>query len=110
MESNEIRESDNTVLSIWRLPDGKLHREDGPAYTSIYGEKEWWVNGKKHRLDGPAIEYIFGYTEWWINGYEITQYIIPWAKEMNIDIDNISEYEANVISMVWGDYDGKKRG
>jgi len=29
---------------VWRL-NGKLHREDGPAYEWVDGTKEWWING-----------------------------------------------------------------
>ena len=34
---------DGTVR--WRLPNRKLHREDGPAVEHADGRKEWWVNG-----------------------------------------------------------------
>jgi len=29
----------------WKLPNGNLHREDGPAIEYGSGDKEWWVNG-----------------------------------------------------------------
>jgi hypothetical protein len=52
----------------WKLPSGKLHREDGPAYEGIDGLKSWWINGKRHREDGPAIEWGSGHKWWLING------------------------------------------
>jgi len=52
----------------WRLPNGKLHREDGPAVEFSDGYKEWWINGLRHRADGPAIEHPNGAKEWWYNG------------------------------------------
>ena len=76
----------------WRLPNGNLHREDGPAIENINGcykawylngkldrkdgpaiecadgEKRWWLNGKLHREDGPAIEYANGEKHWYLNG------------------------------------------
>ena len=52
----------------WRLPNGKRHREDGPAVEYFDGNKEWWLNGKLHREDGPAVEYSNGDEEWWLNG------------------------------------------
>jgi len=58
---------------IWELPNGKKHREDGPAIEGYDGSKEWWVNGKYHREDGPAIEYANGVKSWWLNGSEYTQ-------------------------------------
>ena len=72
----------------WYL-NGKLHREDGPAYIKyLYsGElwiKEWYLNDQLHRINGPAIiEYLYsgevGYEEWHLNGEEI--YPEDWLKE-----------------------------
>ena len=39
---------------FWWL-NGKLHREDGPAYEGANGNKSWYLNGKLHREDGPAM-------------------------------------------------------
>ena len=50
----------------WR--DGKLHRDDGPAYVGADGSKEWWRDDKRHRDDGPACEYVDGTKEWWRDG------------------------------------------
>ena len=79
----------------WRL-NGKMHREDGPAYLSHDGWKAWYLNGKlhreggpavigsdgynawwlkdeRHREDGPAIVYPDGNKEWWLNNKEVTE-------------------------------------
>ena len=32
----------------WNLPNGKLHREDGPAVEWSNGSKSWWLYGKEH--------------------------------------------------------------
>jgi hypothetical protein len=45
----------------------KLHREDGPAFESYDGTKEWYRNGQKHREDGPAVESCDGTKEWYRN-------------------------------------------
>ena len=47
-------------FEIFHYLNGKLHREDGPAFEHINGQKEWYVNGKLHRLDGPALEWRSG--------------------------------------------------
>ena len=57
--------------------NGKLHREEGPAFIeySKSGEIEyvaWWLNGKRHRTDGPAMlkYYESGeiqHEEWYLN-------------------------------------------
>jgi hypothetical protein len=56
----------------WRLPNGLLHREDGPALEWNNGRKEWHINGLRHREDGPAIE---GNNNkyWYINGKQYTE-------------------------------------
>ena len=57
----------NTGDYEWRTNNGKLHREDGPAWkTSV--EESWWINGELHRLDGPAIIRDDGYQAWYFNG------------------------------------------
>ena len=56
----------------WWL-NGKLHREDGPAYEEANGYKSWWLNDKRHREDGPAIEYAEGDKEWHLNGKKVTE-------------------------------------
>ena len=38
----------------WRLPNGLLHRDDGPAVITTNDNKKWYKNGEKHRVGGPA--------------------------------------------------------
>ena len=71
MESRYINKNG---AKVWKLPNGNLHREDGPAVVSVYGDyKGWYLNGKRHREDGPAIEYYNGGKEWWINDIQYTE-------------------------------------
>ena len=51
----------------WQL-NGKLHREDGPAFEGEDGNKEWYLHGKCHREVGPAIEYANGNKAWYLHG------------------------------------------
>ena len=53
--------------------DNELHREDGPACEYSGGGKWWYLNGQLHREDGPACEYTNGYKAWWLNGIEYTE-------------------------------------
>jgi hypothetical protein len=52
--------------------DGKLHREDGPAYEGPDGNYVYWVQGKLHREGGPAVcrdgieEYYLNGTQRWL--------------------------------------------
>lgn len=48
-------ETDNTIIYH---KNGKLHREDGPAWEEKWNEyKAWYFNGKKHREGAPAVYY-----------------------------------------------------
>lgn len=38
----------------WRLPNGDLHREFGPAIETEDGREHWFLYGKDHREDGPS--------------------------------------------------------
>ena len=31
---------------LWKLPNGLIHREDGPAITFADGETYWWLDGQ----------------------------------------------------------------
>lgn len=59
-------------LIRWVLPNGDLHREDGPAvvYKDGTGE-EWYWCGKRHRVDGPAA-ILTHRQEYWIRGEVLT--------------------------------------
>jgi hypothetical protein len=52
----------------WYNEKGLLHREDGPAYERVNGDKSWYIDGKLHREDGPARELENGYKEWYYHG------------------------------------------
>jgi hypothetical protein len=80
----------------WYNINDKLHREDGPAITRPNGSKWWYINGNRHREDGPAYIGPSGTKEWWLNGKRITQEVNNWAKERNIDLNNMSD-EDNMI-------------
>lgn len=40
----------------WTDPEGRPHREEGPALEFPDGEKYWFRHGVAHREDGPAWE------------------------------------------------------
>lgn len=51
----------------WTDQDGRLHREDGPAFVGRHGSEKWYLHGRLHREDGPAIK-NGKHIEWWLNG------------------------------------------
>ena len=59
---------------------GQFHREDGPAYESLSGDKEWVLNGLCHREDGPARIHPNGNEEWYLNGKKYTKE--DWEQEV----------------------------
>jgi hypothetical protein len=61
------------------------------------GTKYWYINGKYHREDGPAYIGCYGTKYWYINGKHITKEVNTWAKERNIDLNNMSDADKMVL-------------
>lgn len=60
-------------IEYWQLPDGRFHREDGPAVVQRKaGYRAYYIEGKRHRLDGPACVYDDGREAWVVNDVDIT--------------------------------------
>ena len=57
----------------WILPNGSVHREDGPAVEHTNGTKYWYIDNELHREDGPAIEYMSGHKSWYLNNIQYTE-------------------------------------
>lgn len=72
----------------WRDPeDGKLHKENSPAYQSERVDI-YYYNGRVHRTDGPAlVNKIANKTEWWIHGREYS--FEEWLKKVDIGDESI---------------------
>ena len=103
MDNKPICITDINGNKKWFI-DGEYHREDGPAIEEKNGTKQWYINGVLHRLDGPAYIDNWNTISWFINGYEITEKIFKWAKENDIDLDNLSDVDKALIKIVWTDY------
>ena len=92
------KHTDSCGTKYW-YKDGKFHREDGPAYIKPDGSQYWFANGKRHREDGPAIIYPDGTQEWYINNKDITDDIINWAKDRNIDLNNMTDDDKIILKL-----------
>ena len=82
----------------WWL-NGKYHREDGPAVIYSDGRQDWYLNGKRHREDGPAIICPDGEQYWYLNDNDISDNVIHWANERNIDLNNMSDMDKLVLKL-----------
>ncbi|AFU69169.1 hypothetical protein P700755_002395 [Psychroflexus torquis ATCC 700755] len=68
----------------WTLPNGKKHREDGPAMEWCEGAAKFWlINGKYHRENGPAVEYPNDTKLWYLNGTRYSE------QEYKLEMRNI---------------------
>ena len=66
MESIKTVDEYGTIR--YRNKNGDLHREDGPAFESLNGYKEWCINGKWYKENGPARIWSDDAVEYWLNG------------------------------------------
>ena len=74
----DVSYSRNVKLSTnWVLPDGKQHRDFGPAFSDNQGSNFLYQYGKLHREDGPAVHFdddVNGlFQQYWIDGKELTK-------------------------------------
>ncbi len=104
MENKPICEIDADGNKRWWNVKGLLHREDGPAVEYIDGEQQWWVNGNIHRLCGPALVRPHNRSAWFINSLNVTDKIQEWAKENDIDLNNLTEVDIAIIKITWVNY------
>ncbi len=84
--------------------DGLRHNSNGPAVIYTDGTQFWYTNGFFHREDGPAVIYPNGFEEWYLNDHDITDEIHKWAKDRDIDLNNMSEMDKMIIKLEWGNY------
>lgn len=60
--------------------NGKLHREDGPAYTHR-SNMLWFYEGELHREGGPAVIEYGGPKQYWIHGVNYSPKQYKWEIE-----------------------------
>ena len=78
----------------WRLEDGKLHREDGPAVEDDSGYTAWCLNGRLHKEDGPALRDAMGDFVFYIDGHRLD----PKIEIYNSDLQ--AKYPKLIESMI----------
>ena len=96
---NVMRYTKNAYGECWWSNDDQPHREDGPAYIGVNGDKEWWINGNIHREDGPAVIFSNGQSGYYVNGCDVTRLVDEWAKTCDIDLDNLTEPDHLLLTM-----------
>jgi len=71
---------------------------------------KWNDQSYLHRLDGPAavfssnVTYFCDPNAWYINNYNVTKEINQWARENDIDLDNLSDVDKALIKLTWSSY------
>ena len=101
---SEPTEIKNDGTRIWRNDKGERHREAGPAVIYSDGEQYWYINGNLHREDGPAVIFPDGEQYWYINFHDVTDQITEWAKDRDVDLDNLTDIDKMVIKLEWVNY------
>lgn len=92
------------LATKWYL-NGELHREDGPAVTTVEGDCWYMRNGLIHREDGPAVTYSFGTMFWFLDGEQLTEeefnekmYPAPEVEELTVaEIEKRLGYSIKVV-------------
>lgn len=86
-------------MEIHTDDNGNLHRSDGPAVITPDGSKFWWTNGKLHRMNGPAVvDTVNNKNLWYFNGYPVTDEVTAWAKERNLNLNDLSIDDINAMA------------
>lgn len=78
---------------------------DGPFRVDMLDVEYAYIsNGKKvyHRFDGPAVIDVFGNVTWVFHGKFVTRQLREWAVKNNINLNNLSEDDINLIKLFWG--------
>ena len=78
--------------------------ESQPYYNfllcgTIYKKGHMW-----HRLDGPAVIPDNGKPEWFINNYPASNEVERFAKEMFIDLENLTEEDKTLIAIEFANF------
>ena len=87
-------------LGVFEIENGFIYIDDRAV---IFKNKinDW------HRLDGPAFISLLDdqhYSNWYINDCGVTTILETWAKENDIDIDNLTDVDKALIKIVWSNY------
>lgn len=84
--------------TTWKLPDGRLHREDGPAVIYETGEWEYYQHHQPHRIDGPALKYFVAgrwVYYWRLNG-------IHYSFDQWLEKTPISDEDKTLLKLEYG--------
>lgn len=85
------------VETIYKLPDGRWHRHDGPSYVYKNNDgtylEEWWHFNKRHRHGGPAIICNGHPKEYWIHGNKVTKEVEEWLSERDYVWETMTDME-----------------
>ena len=67
--------------TVWKLPNGRIQRDFGPAVTFENGKLAWYQHGSLHREDGQAVIEEGGRVDYYLLGVLYKKK--EWIKELN---------------------------
>ena len=90
-------------LTQYHLPNGYIHREDGPAHIEDYynGDRHesWWYNDTLHRYGGPAIKSKKGGLVYTIHNIDVSDKVEEWLTERGYVWEKMSDVEKWELEM-----------
>lgn len=88
---------DNQTITHYALPDGRHHREDGPAWIVEYDDgayaEEWLYNGKKHRYGGPAVTNEDNEKWYFVHGNPVNIKVAIWLSDRDYKWETMTDIE-----------------
>ena len=94
----------NMSLSIPQEYSGETFLCCSPLSIRVgYIKIDHFVSFVKHRWDGPAEMAYHGGNCWFFNGKSInTDELYFWADDNDIDLDNLTKDDINLMKLYWG--------
>ena len=90
---------------------GQYYQGNKPLYVNDFSSSRGYIVVTTspdvkfwNRFDGPCYFTMGGVESWWINDCDVTPLIKDWAKENDIDLNNLSNENINLIKLIWSDF------
>ena len=78
--------------------------ESQPYYNFVMQGTIYKNGHMMHRLDGPAVIPDNGKPKWFVNNYPASNEVERFAKEMFIDLENLTEEDKTLIAIKFANF------